>query len=154
MANIDTQAIQQKARETIGELAHKASDTASNLSARASELASNFSHDLSERAAQLQSQAGELSADLVKNSDQALNSAGLKLSEAGKALDGKAPEEGQLAAAVHATAAQISASGEYLSKNGVGNISKDLSGLVHKYPLQSLGLGIVVGLLVGKIARR
>lgn len=154
MANIDTNGIQQKARETIGEFAQKASDTASNLSTKASDLASNFSHDLSERAAQLQSQAGDLSADLSKKSDAALNQAGAKLSEAGKALDGKAPEEGHLAAAVHAAAAQISASGEYLSKNGVGDIAKDVNGLVHKYPLQSLGLGIGLGLLIGKIVRR
>lgn len=52
---------------------------------------------------------------------------------------------------LHAISAKLEAGGSYLAHHGLAEMSADVAGLIHKYPIQSVGIGMGLGLLAGSL---
>ena len=99
--------------------------------------------------------AGKLAHDASLKSDEALTTVGEKIVDLASTLRGKAPAEGKLHDAAEKVASSLETSGDYLVSHGVGDIASDMTGIIRKYPIQSLWVGIGVGVLLGTaLARR
>ena len=88
-----------------------------------------------------------MSNDNLMMADEALTAVGEKLSDAGAAIWESVPTEGVLAEPLGAVAAKIESGGEYLASHGMN----DIAALVRKYPLQTLSLGLALGVIVGGV---
>ena len=92
-----------------------------------------------------------MSNDNLMMADEALTAVGEKLSDAGAAIWESVPTEGVLAEPLGAVAAKIESGGEYLASHGMNDIASDIAALVRKYPLQTLSLGLALGVIVGGV---
>jgi hypothetical protein len=59
-----------------------------------------------------------------------------------------------LGSAASGVASQLEAGGHYLQEHGLNDVAEDLSGLIHRYPVQSLFVGLFVGYLLGRTLSR
>ena len=81
----------------------------------------------------------------VKKLDKAAAVAGEKLGSAAEFLRQKAPQEGRIATAATAVAKRLAKTGSYLQEQAFSGATKEVEGLIRRYPVQAvlLTLGVV-----------
>ena len=84
-----------------------------------------------------------------QTTDEALAKVGQQMTQLAGQVRERAPGEGPLAQAASTLAEGLEAGGRYLEDRSVEDITRDVAGLVRRYPLQSLLVGFGVGCLVG-----
>ncbi|MBN8548242.1 MAG: hypothetical protein J0M12_02880 [Deltaproteobacteria bacterium] len=92
--------------------------------------------------------------EVREKSDKGISTLGVKMSDFADTIREQAPESGSLGSAANAVADTLESSGEYLSEHGVGDIAADLGKVVRRYPMQSLFVGLGVGVLLGSAFSR
>lgn len=142
--------VKNKGHETASHAADKARDAASQLGQQAQDVAQRAQ----EAAANVGQKAQDLASTAVHKTDDALSTVGEKMGSLAGTLRERAPQEGMMGSAAGVVADQLQAGGQYLQEHGVQDMAGDLSALIHRYPLQSLFVGLGVGFLAGKMLSR
>jgi hypothetical protein len=70
------------------------------------------------------------------------------------AIREKAPHEGAMGTAATAVANKLGAAGSYLQEKKVDHMVGDLTGMIRRYPIPALLIGLGIGYLLAGRARR
>jgi hypothetical protein len=127
----------QRAADAMEDMADKLKNTSP------SELA----HEGKERAQELMHEGKE-------RVDQATTTVGQKMGDAAGFIREKAPSSGPMAEMAQKVAGGLEQSGSYLQVQSVDDMRSDLEGLVRRYPVQSLLVGLGIGYLLARATRR
>jgi len=150
MANSRYENVKDKAQETatsagqtFQEAKGAAKETAANVGQQAREMASNAA----DKAKELGQQAGAKAGDAIHSVGQGMSSLAGTLRE-------NAPQSGMLGSAAGTVAAQLESGGRYLSEHDLGEIGKDVSDVIRRYPIPALVCVFGIGFLLGGALRR
>jgi hypothetical protein len=98
--------------------------------------------------------AQEWGSAMTEQAGTAAKAMGQSVSSLADTIQQKAPAEGMMGSAASTMAHQLEAAGSYLQDNGFDTMTRDLAGLIRRYPLQSLLLGFTVGYLWARNSER
>jgi len=115
---------------------------AAHAMSQAAEQGKNVMSQASEKAEEL----GEAASEKTK---QGMNVVGNKMTSLAGSIRESAPTEGRMGTAASKVADSLESSGQYLKEHGFGDIADDVSNVIRKYPMQSLFIGVGVGVLLG-----
>jgi hypothetical protein len=82
--------------------------------------------------------------------DKALNLIGAKMRAAATLVKEKAPKEGVSKNAFESASRALDSTGQYMMRE---QPTRELGGIIRRYPLRSLGICLVVGLAAGNVLR-
>ena len=95
--------------------------------------------------------ARELGATAAKKANVAAPVIGEKMKSLASVIRGKAPREGKIGTTATKVAGGLESASHYLQEKKFDHLGEDFRGLVRRYPLQSLLVGLGLGfLLVGR----
>ncbi len=100
------------------------------------------------------SAASELARAAEDRTDDALASAGQRMTSVAGSLRQAAPRPGVVGSAAGAVANQLETGGRYLQDHGVSDITDDVAGAIRHHPLPALAIAFGAGLLIGIVCRR
>lgn len=86
---------------------------------------------------------------IVDGVDSGISAVGEKMEQFGGAIKENGPHDGKLGRVTNQVGEGIENSGEYLANRGLSDIGKDITTAVKRYPVQSIWIGMGLGLLVG-----
>lgn len=134
--NMDGQSKASELKDKAGELKEKAGEKAAELKEKASETMH-----------QLSGKAHEMASDLHEKTDRSLHSLGEKMTR----VAGTAREKG-----LTTVADRLESGGQFLTENGVNELSEKATGLIRQHPVESMVVGLGIGILLGSLlsARR
>jgi len=89
-----------------------------------------------------------------ETANSATTSVGQGLRAAAESLRQHSPEEGVLGAAAGAVANVLEHGGHYLEERNLGGLAEDAVGFVRRHPLPAVLLGVGLGLILIRSARR
>jgi vacuolar-type H+-ATPase subunit H len=144
-----TSRIPDKARDSIDsmkETAHQATEQAKDKAQNLTSAAADATKNVVQRAEDMASAAKQKADDTISN-------VGDKMTALADTLRERAPS-GVLGSAAGTVAGPLEAGGHYLQEHGLGDMAEDLNGLIHRYPVQSLCAGLMVGFLLGRTFSR
>jgi uncharacterized protein YjbJ (UPF0337 family) len=118
----------------------------------------NTAQDLSQRATNAYGDAkakaqevGAVAADKVGGATKAV---GEKMSSWAGTLRESAPHEGTIGSAAQSVANQLDTTASYLQDTNVDNMVQDVTGLIRRYPLYSMLVGLGIGYLFSRRSGR
>ncbi len=100
---------------------------------------------IQEKVSELSDKASKMASDIPQKTDDALATVGDKMLTMADKLREKAPTK---------LVDGLESGGDYLSSHGVQEIANDVTDIIRKYPVQSLWVGIGVGVLLGAALSR
>jgi len=146
-----------KAREFVSEAKDKAREFVSTAKDKASEMVSGATQkaqDVSQKAQETVSGMAQKAQDAAANAgqktDEALTAVGERMTSLAGTIREKAPHEGTLGTAASTVADRLQAGGQYLQDHGLEDMAEDMAGMVRRYPLQSVLVGLGIGFLLGQ----
>ena len=92
--------------------------------------------------------------DMSDNADNAITTAGQKMTNLAGKLRKSSEADGTIGSAVGAVADGIESSGKYLANSSLSGIEHDLVSVVRRHPIPSIWVGIGLGVLVGSLVSR
>jgi uncharacterized protein YjbJ (UPF0337 family) len=98
--------------------------------------------------------ARDLASTATTTAAQSMSAVGEKIGSLAGALREKAPQEGTIGTAATAVAEKLDAAGSYLQTKDVDHMVSDLSGMIRRYPIPALLIGLGIGYLLAKSTRR
>src|SRR5215468_9712605 len=104
--------------------------------------------------ARISARARELGATAAKKANQAAPVIGEKVKSLASAIRGKAPSEGKMGTTATKVAGGLESASNYLQERKFDHLGEDFRGLVRRYPLQSLLVGLGLGLLLAKRSKK
>jgi uncharacterized protein YjbJ (UPF0337 family) len=96
---------------------------------------------------------GTFSSVGTKASEQ-MSAVGEKMGSLADAIREKAPPEGAVGTAATTVADKLDAAGSYLQEKNLDHMVSDLSGMIRRYPVPSLLIGLGIGYLLARSTRR
>ena len=90
----------------------------------------------------------------AKKANQAGPIVGEKVKSLAGAIRGKAPREGKIGTTATRVAGGLESASHYLQEKKFDHLGEDFRGLVRRYPLQSLLVGLGLGFLLAGRKRR
>jgi hypothetical protein len=150
MANSRFENVKDKAQET----ATSAGQTFQEAKGAVKDAASTLGQQAREMASTAADKAKELGHQAGAKADDALHSVGQGMSSLAGSLRQNAPQGGVLGSAAGTVAEQLETGGRYLSEHDLGEIGKDLSDVIRRYPIPSLVCVFGIGFLLGGALRR
>jgi len=127
-------------------------------SSNAGQEIKNAASDISQSAANAydsaKTKAQELSTAAAEKVGGATKAVGEKMSSLAGTLRGSAPQEGTIGSAAQTVANQLDNAGSYLQDNTFENMARDVTGLIRRYPIQSLLIGVGIGYLFSRRSER
>jgi cell division septum initiation protein DivIVA len=161
MANSRIENVKEQGREAaadagqaINEAKGAAKEAAGNLGQQARDIASSAADKARDLAKDAGSTAREYASKAGDKAEDALHSVGQGMSTLAGTIREKAPHDGPLSSAAGTVAEQLDAGGRYLREHDFGDIGKDVSNVVRRYPIASLMCVFGVGVLMGTALRR
>jgi hypothetical protein len=130
-------------QEGKSNMGQKTQETASNLGQKAREMASNVSE-----------KAQTVGSAVAEKTDDAISAVGSGMTSLAGTIREKGPHSGMLGSAASGVASGLQASGEYLREHGMGDMLSDLTGVIRRYPIQSLLVGFGMGFLLARVTKR
>lgn len=125
---------------------------------KAGQEADNIKDDISQNVTNAYSdakaKAQELGAAAAEKVGGATKMVGEKISSLAGTLRESAPQEGPLGSAAQTVASQLDNAGSYLRDSTLENVTQDVSGLIRRYPIPSLLIGVGIGYLLSRRAER
>jgi uncharacterized protein YjbJ (UPF0337 family) len=94
--------------------------------------------------------ARELGATAANKANQAAPVIGEKVKSLASAIRGRAPREGKMGTTATKVAGGLESASNYLQEKKFDHLGEDFRGLVRRYPLQSLLIGLGLGFLLAK----
>jgi hypothetical protein len=91
---------------------------------------------------------------MTERANNATTSVGQSMSSLAGTIRRQAPSEGMAGAAASTAAHQVETAGSYLRDNSFDNMARDLTGLLRRYPLQALLMGLSMGYLLARTMER
>jgi uncharacterized protein YjbJ (UPF0337 family) len=98
--------------------------------------------------------AEESAASAVNLASQPISAVGEKIGSLAGVIREKAPHEGAVGTAATTVAQKLDAAGSYLQEKKLDHMMSDLSGMIRRYPIPSLLIGLGIGYLLARGARR
>jgi hypothetical protein len=132
-----------KASDAAAGAAQKAQGTAANLGQKVQEVASNVAH-----------KAQDVASTVAHKADDAISTVGSGMSSLAGTIREKGPQAGVLGSATSTVAGGLQSTGDYLQSHGMGDMLNDVSGVIRRYPLQSLLMGFGIGFLMARVTSR
>jgi len=127
-------------------------------SSNAGQEIKNAAYDISQSAANAyegaKTKAQELSTAAAEKVGGTTKAVGEKISSLAGTLRGSAPQEGTIGSAAQTVANQLDNAGSYLQDNTFENMARDVTGLIRRYPIQSLLIGVGIGYLFSRRSER
>jgi uncharacterized protein YjbJ (UPF0337 family) len=109
---------------------------------------------LEETAAKAKGAAGETAAAAASAAAQSVSAVGEKIGSLADAIREKAPHEGAMGTAATTVANKLGAAGSYLQEKKMDHMVGDLTGMIRRYPIPALLIGLGIGYLLAGRARR
>jgi uncharacterized protein YjbJ (UPF0337 family) len=94
--------------------------------------------------------ARELGATAARRANEAAPVIGEKMKSLASAIRGKAPHEGKIGTTATKVAGGLESASYYLQEKKFDHLGEDVRGLVRRYPLQSLLVGVGLGFLLAR----
>ena len=96
----------------------------------------------------------EAAASAATMASQPISAVGEKIGSLAGAIREKAPHEGAMGTAATTVAGKLDAAGSYLQERNLDHMMSDLSGMIRRYPVPSLLVGLGIGYLLARSTRR
>ena len=138
------------AAQTATEVKHRAQEAAQSAMHRAGEAATDIAH----RAGETLSAAGSKAANLGERAGEAVANVGERMSSLGHQLRDRGPQGGMLGSATSAVATGLERSGEFLHDQGLSGMVDEVQGLIRRFPVQAMFVGVGLGFLMARAFRR
>ena len=103
--------------------------------------------------ANITAKAQDLGATAANKANEAAAVVGEKIGSLAHVIRENAPHEGTVAKAATAVVDGLESAGSYLREKKFDHLAKDVTALVHAYPVQSLLIGFGLGYLLGRRTR-
>src|SRR5438270_12211914 len=139
-----------KVAEKAKELATAVTDKSKELAAAVAQAAGGMAKDAASAVAQ---RAGDAASTVGRTAEDATSAFGGNIESLGHTLREKAPHDGMLGTASCAVAGTLESSGRYIKEQGLTGIGEDLNTLIHRYPMQSVLIGIGIGFGMARFTR-
>jgi len=127
-------------------------------SSNAGQEIKNAAYDISQSAANAygdaKTKAQELSTAAAEKVGGATKVVGEKISSLADTLRESTPREGTIGSAAQTVANQLDNAGSYLQDNTFENMARDVTGLIRRYPIHSLLIGLGIGYLFSRRSER
>ncbi len=94
--------------------------------------------------------AREFGATAARRANEAAPVIGEKMKSLASAIRGKAPHEGKIGTTATKVAGGLESASYYLQEKKFDHLGEDVRGLVRRYPLQSLLVGVGLGFLLAR----
>ena len=118
----------------------------------------NAASDISQSAAKAyddaKTKAQELGTAAAEKVGGATKAVGEKMSSLAGTLRESVPREGTIGSAAQTVANQLDNAGSYLQDNTFENMARDVTGLIRRYPIHSLLIGVGIGYLFSRRSER
>lgn len=139
--------LKDQAGEKFADLKGQAGEKLSELKDQAGDKVAELKDQASEKLSQISDKAHGLASDLHDRTDRGINRLGEKMTE----VAGTVREKG-----MPGIADRLESGGQYLAENGVSDIGESLTQLIRKHPMESMVIGLGIGVLLGSVlsARR
>ncbi|MGH7966396.1 MAG: hypothetical protein ACRERD_31985 [Candidatus Binatia bacterium] len=124
----------------------KASTTAEGIKSKAQEYGSKAQ----EYGSAAMSKAQEYGSTAMNKAKDATTTVAGQMGSLAGMIRENAPREGSVGSAATAVADSLESAGSYLQDKGFENMVTDLTGLVRRYPMQSLLVGVGIGYLLAR----
>jgi hypothetical protein len=98
--------------------------------------------------------ATEAASYVSEKAEHATEALGAGIEAMGKSIREHSPEHGVLCNAGQAIGAKLEAGGHYLHDQGLSGIATDITNCVRRNPIPTLLVGLGVGFLLARLARR
>jgi uncharacterized protein YjbJ (UPF0337 family) len=156
--------VEQRLREYNGEQAgtprSQGGTTAAPGSAAGSQgqsltsTAQHVAQQASQAVGDMKARAQDFGSTVVEKAGGAVTTAGEKMSTLAGTIRETVPASGTMGSAATAVADTLNTAGSYLQTNNFEDMTKDLTNLVRRYPLQSFMVGLGIGYLFAKRSQR
>lgn len=134
------------------------SNEGSSMTRNAGQEMKNAAHDLSQSATNAygdaKAKAQELGSVAAEKVGGATKAVGEKMSSLADTIRDSAPREGTVGSAAKTVANQLDNAGSYLQENTFENMARDVTGLIRRYPIHSLLIGVGIGYLFSRRSER
>jgi hypothetical protein len=104
--------------------------------------------------ASMSARAREFGATAAKKANEAAPVIGEKVKSLASAIREKAPREGKIGTTATKVAAGLESASDYLQEKKFDHLGEDFKGLVRRYPLQSVLVGLGLGLLLARRSKK
>jgi vacuolar-type H+-ATPase subunit H len=98
--------------------------------------------------------AEEEGASIVAMASQPISAVGEQMGSLAGVIRDNAPHEGVVGSAATTVAEKLDAAGTYLQEKNLDHVVGDLSGMIRRYPVPSLLVGLGIGYLLALSTRR
>jgi uncharacterized protein YjbJ (UPF0337 family) len=148
-------AAQQEVDRRFREYEQRMGSTAAGKAGQAAGSPSNtLGARLQEVADEARSTAREAASSATSKTGQPMSAMGEKIGSLADTIREKAPHEGTMGTAATAVAEKLDAAGSYLQEKKLEHMVSDLSGMIRRYPIPALLIGLGIGYLLARGARR
>lgn len=131
-----------RARDTFEEVKDRAQEAAQD----AKERAEGMIDKVKEKGAAAISAAGD-------KTDQAAGKVGSGMQWTAEKVRDYSPEGGMVGSAAERAASSLESAGEYLEREGLSGVSRDLTEIIRRNPLPAVLLGVGVGYILARALR-
>jgi uncharacterized protein YjbJ (UPF0337 family) len=114
----------------------------------------NISQSAANAYGDAKAKAQELGTAAAEKVGSATKVVGEKMSSLAGTIRGNVSQEGTMGSAAQTVANQLDNAGSYLQDNALENMAQDVSGLIRRYPIPSLLIGIGIGYLLSRRSER
>jgi predicted trehalose synthase len=127
---------------------------AENAIQNAQDTAQGLARNASQTVSDMKNNAQEMGSTIAERAGNATTSVGEGMTSLAGRIRQTAPSEGTVGSAASTVAHQLETAGSYLQENNFDNMARDLTGLIRRYPLQSLLVGFGIGYLWARRSER
>lgn len=121
-------------------------DVDPNQTAHAMSHAAEKGKEYFSQASEKAQEIGEVASEKTK---QGFNVVGEKMTSLAGSIRESVRSEGRMGTAANKVADSLESGGQYLKEHGPGDIADDMSELIRKHPMQSVWIGVGIGVLLG-----
>jgi hypothetical protein len=155
-------------RQNEGDKMKQAGAHAGQAASQASQAAQDAAQGVGQKAQELASAAGQKAQDLAHAAGQKVQDAahavehraedataslGSSLKTAADKVRQSTPQEGMLGRASEAVASTLERGGSYLEEKNLTGMADDITGMIKRYPIGAVMIGVGLGFLLGRTLR-
>jgi hypothetical protein len=141
--------VKNKTEELATHFAERAKEVGANVGEKAKKATASVA-GMAEDVAQ---RAGDMASNIGQKAEEAVSSVGGQVQSLAGTIREKAPHEGMLGSAASSVADTLDVGGRYLQEENLHGMAGDVTGLIRRYPIQAVLVGIGIGFLAARATR-